>query len=312
MKKIQCEVCGSTSIKKADDGIFECQNCGVQYSSEDVKKLLVDIEDTVKTDNRKKTENLYQLARRARDINNADDAVKYYEMILIEEPESFEAMLYSASFKARLGTVASIGDDAIRLKDKLKPIIDVIKISMADEKDRVKYIAEVYDTIFQTVNFLYEVSLGEFSEQYERFMNRNLESRNYSRFEKYRSEYMYRVYNCCAVLNEFGDCLENLFAEDDAVMEFANKAWVESLKWNINTYKQCKTSQYAKLFSDIQIKYTQKIKSSNNGENPQNDIVSNVENNVENSDKSNTKSSYLWAVFMIVVFLISLLRACLE
>lgn len=41
MKKMQCEVCGSTDIKKIDDTTFECQSCGVQYSKEEVQKLLV-------------------------------------------------------------------------------------------------------------------------------------------------------------------------------------------------------------------------------------------------------------------------------
>ena len=36
MKKMQCEVCGSTDIKKIDDSIFECQSCGVQYSKDEV------------------------------------------------------------------------------------------------------------------------------------------------------------------------------------------------------------------------------------------------------------------------------------
>ena len=36
MKKMKCEVCGSTEIKKIDDSIFECQSCGVQYSKDEV------------------------------------------------------------------------------------------------------------------------------------------------------------------------------------------------------------------------------------------------------------------------------------
>lgn len=45
MKKIQCEVCGSIDIRKAADGIFACQHCGVQYRTEDMGKLLVEIKD---------------------------------------------------------------------------------------------------------------------------------------------------------------------------------------------------------------------------------------------------------------------------
>lgn len=42
MSKMCCEVCGGTSIKKMSDGLFECQSCGVQYSTEDIKNLLAE------------------------------------------------------------------------------------------------------------------------------------------------------------------------------------------------------------------------------------------------------------------------------
>ena len=37
MKKMQCEVCGSNEIRKIADDIFECQSCGVQYSTAETK-----------------------------------------------------------------------------------------------------------------------------------------------------------------------------------------------------------------------------------------------------------------------------------
>lgn len=41
MKRLICEVCGSTDIKK-EDSVYICESCGCKYSIEDVKKLLVD------------------------------------------------------------------------------------------------------------------------------------------------------------------------------------------------------------------------------------------------------------------------------
>ncbi len=43
MKKISCEVCGGTSIKKTGDGVFVCQGCGVQYSAEEIKRRLTEL-----------------------------------------------------------------------------------------------------------------------------------------------------------------------------------------------------------------------------------------------------------------------------
>lgn len=44
MKKIVCEVCGSQNIKK-ENGVFVCKDCGIEYSSEEVKKLLVEVDE---------------------------------------------------------------------------------------------------------------------------------------------------------------------------------------------------------------------------------------------------------------------------
>ena len=46
MKKPVCEICGGQNILKKD-GIFECNDCGIKYTVEEVKKLLVEVgEDT--------------------------------------------------------------------------------------------------------------------------------------------------------------------------------------------------------------------------------------------------------------------------
>ena len=37
MKKVSCEVCGSTGLVKEGE-LFVCQECGVGYTLEDVKK----------------------------------------------------------------------------------------------------------------------------------------------------------------------------------------------------------------------------------------------------------------------------------
>lgn len=39
-----CEICGSFSIRK-ENGVFVCQECGTEYSVEDAKKLLRDVDN---------------------------------------------------------------------------------------------------------------------------------------------------------------------------------------------------------------------------------------------------------------------------
>lgn len=44
MKKIVCEVCNSQNIKK-ENGIFICKECGTEYSLDEVKNLMQEVED---------------------------------------------------------------------------------------------------------------------------------------------------------------------------------------------------------------------------------------------------------------------------
>lgn len=46
---------------------------------------------TIKIDTSEELANLYQIARRAKDDNNGENAAKYYDMILIKDPTSWEA-----------------------------------------------------------------------------------------------------------------------------------------------------------------------------------------------------------------------------
>lgn len=83
-------MCGSTNLVK-QEGVFVCQSYGCKYSIEEAKKMMiegsVDVSgSTVKVDTQQRKENLYEIARRARDDNNSTAAAKYYDMILQEDP----------------------------------------------------------------------------------------------------------------------------------------------------------------------------------------------------------------------------------
>ena len=59
MKQVRCEMCGSTDFVK-EDGFFICQSCGIKYSIEEAKKLMV--EGTVKIN---KTDDIHNMLKRA-------------------------------------------------------------------------------------------------------------------------------------------------------------------------------------------------------------------------------------------------------
>lgn len=104
MKKLTCEMCGSTELLK-QDGVFACQNCGTKYSVEEAKKMMiegtVEVVGTVKIDNKNNMENWMQNARNAKQRADWDDTEKYYSLIKDNEPNNIEAIFYSAYGIAR-------------------------------------------------------------------------------------------------------------------------------------------------------------------------------------------------------------------
>ena len=92
MKKMQCEVCGSTDIKKVDDSIFECQSCGVQYDKNEVQKLLVELTGEVKIDHSEEIKNTLKRAQQFLDEGDFSKASEYYNKVLDLAPNNESAL----------------------------------------------------------------------------------------------------------------------------------------------------------------------------------------------------------------------------
>ena len=107
MKQIRCEVCGSTDLIK-QDGLFVCQSCGIQYSLEEVKKLMV--EGTVKIDKTDEIENLLKRAFMLLEEAKWDEADKLLEEILNKDPENAQAYVGKLMIQLKVKTQDKIGD----------------------------------------------------------------------------------------------------------------------------------------------------------------------------------------------------------
>ncbi len=130
MKQLTCEMCGGTDLVK-QDGMFVCETCGTKYSVEEAKKMMiegnVDVSgSTIKVDSTKKLNNLYQLARRARDAENSETAARYYNDILMEAPNDWEAAFYSAYYSAMNCKIAGIGSAAYTFGNAIDGILKLI------------------------------------------------------------------------------------------------------------------------------------------------------------------------------------------
>lgn len=154
MKVIKCEMCEGTAFSK-EDGFFICQNCGLKYSLEEAKKLMVEVEGdtnvqnstTVKSDTSaektNKLENLKKLARRARENDNSEDAQKYYELVLQEEPDDWEAQFFSVYFRAMQSKIANIASSARLVANCIGAVVGLIK-KIPDANERKDALHELY------------------------------------------------------------------------------------------------------------------------------------------------------------------------
>lgn len=147
MKALVCEMCGSHEVVKVD-GLFVCQSCGTKYSVEDAKKMMIEgnvdvTGSTVKIDSTDELQNLYQLARRAKDENNSENAAKYYDMILVKEPQNWEAAFYSVYFKASDCMVGKIGSSAQSVNKCLNNVFELIKNNVSDKNEQIEIVKEI-------------------------------------------------------------------------------------------------------------------------------------------------------------------------
>ena len=88
MKRMQCEACGSSDIRKISDDIFECQSCGVQYEKSQIQKLLVEIDGEVKIDHSGEIENALKRAAQFLSEGDSGKALEYYNKVLDLDPDN--------------------------------------------------------------------------------------------------------------------------------------------------------------------------------------------------------------------------------
>lgn len=85
MKQLVCEMCGNTDLIK-QDGVFVCQSCGVKYSVEEAKKMMVEIKGSVKIDKSDDLTAFYELAKNAFLSQNWKELEEYSNKILEIHP----------------------------------------------------------------------------------------------------------------------------------------------------------------------------------------------------------------------------------
>lgn len=166
MKPLTCEMCGSTNLLK-QDGVFVCQSCGTKYSVEEAKKMMVEgtvsVEGTVKIDTSSELQNLYQIARRAKDSNNSENAQKYYDMILVKDPNSWEASFFVGYYSAMQCKIGEISLAAQKVSNSYPATLTLIKNNLSD-KEQEEAIDEITNRVQELGNMLFNAAYSTYKD----------------------------------------------------------------------------------------------------------------------------------------------------
>ena len=171
MKTIVCEMCGNNNLVK-QDGVFVCQYCGTQYSVEEAKKMMVEIEgnvdvtgSTIKVDNSAFVEKYLANARRAYEKEDWEEVEKYYNLVEQNAPNNMEAVFFSAFGKTML---AMTDEDYYKKQQKFNVLIksisvinDYYELTNEDKKAVLVKISEAINKMYD-VTYVYKIgAIGE-------------------------------------------------------------------------------------------------------------------------------------------------------
>ena len=216
MKRMICEMCGGTEIVKTE-GVFVCQSCGCKYTIDEAKKMLiegkVDVSgSTVKVDVSNELENLYQLARRAKEDDNFENATKYYDMILVRKPNSWEASFFSIYFKAMACKIGQIRSAAISINNCLENVLELIRDNVPEEKQ-----AAAVETVMWRCSYAATTLANAAKNHYDGI---DSEIR-----EKYLQEYVDNVVASRNIMYTCGTQIDQIFTNKKEIAKLAADAW---------------------------------------------------------------------------------------
>lgn len=138
---VKCPICEAKI--QLDDERPEgfCSYCGSKVKIEKAQEAK--ILGTVKVDSSDELKNLYQIARRAKDSENSENAQKYYDMILIKDPISWEATFYVTYYQAMQCKIAEIWSAANSVMNCEPAVLELVKEYVSEEEQN-DVVTELY------------------------------------------------------------------------------------------------------------------------------------------------------------------------
>jgi len=245
---IICELCGNTDFVK-EDGMFVCKGCNTKYSLEEAKKMMETGEVTVNnhmSNNSKSDEmkNLYELARRAKNDGNDENAQKFYEQILVKDPSAWEPNFYSTYYQVRRCKIGEIGSAAIKLNNSEKTVLELLRDEDSDDDIKIKALKEITEKMISICDMLFY----GYKNHYDGI--------NYQIKANYNNEMLSNCGVSMLAIYNFADEIINVFGED-----FCPECAVNCWKHGINLHMALRAYYFVSKedSKNAILKYVEKI-----------------------------------------------------
>ncbi len=201
-----CVKCGA----QIQDGSAFCSSCGNSVNGEAVQ--------TNKAENNEELKNLYMIARRAKDDDNSESAAKYYDMILIKDPLSWEATFYVVYFKSMQCKIMNIQSAANSVKNCVDTVLGLIKDNVTDKAEQKDAYTEVATRVMLISQMLFNAAKNHY------------DGISLSIKHNYNQEYLDRAFAAFRTLYCLGNNLDSLFGEDAEAQKLAVSAWKSGIE----------------------------------------------------------------------------------
>lgn len=241
MKQMVCEMCGGTDLRK-EGGVYVCESCGCKYSVEDARKLLVEGKvdvsgSTVKIDNTDELENLYQVARRAMSDSNYENAYKYYDKILIKDPNSWEASFYLVYCRTMQCKIAQIAPAGHTFFNCIQSTLNLIKDNVEGKENQISAVNEVLIGCVNITKVLFENSRD--------FYYKCAKDAPDQLLLEYRNDFVENIIPPLEIMLGFGDYVEAIFGDYEELHAASCQAWDNAMvlfdtAWNFYRGKYTK------------------------------------------------------------------------
>ena len=160
MKRLTCEMCGSTDLVK-QDGVFVCQSCGCKYSIEEAKKMMiegtVEVTGTVKVDNSATIANYIELAESALKGANGQSVLEYTNKALEVDPQNSRAWILQMQAFEKIAQLQNPRTSEVITAGK-----NAVQFAKAEEKESIE--KQVYSYYLKYARTLLMVATNELND----------------------------------------------------------------------------------------------------------------------------------------------------